>query len=238
MAWGPRSKRSGFTLLELLVVIVIMMILAGLLLPALGRSREAARRVVCASNLRQVGLGLHLYAQDWDRWFPWHKETDLKQLSDSSGNFNTGLGLLYPQYLDNSGVFFCPTEREYIYEDYFPDGTTTYYGNYDYYGAEMSPNAPPDEASSSWHREKVTRDPERALAADIEVSWGLARLELLLPSGNDRRYSTHLGEGQNVLHIGGNVWWYPDELTRTLGAVWGGTGEGPDWTAVDKGYGD
>jgi prepilin-type N-terminal cleavage/methylation domain-containing protein/prepilin-type processing-associated H-X9-DG protein len=65
-----RLKRSGFTLIELLVVIAIIAILAAILFPVFARARENARRASCQSNLKQLGLGVIQYRQDYDDRFP------------------------------------------------------------------------------------------------------------------------------------------------------------------------
>ena len=64
------NTRSAFTLIELLVVIAIIALLAAILFPVFSRAREQARKSACASNLKQIGLAFHQYAQDYDERFP------------------------------------------------------------------------------------------------------------------------------------------------------------------------
>ncbi len=65
-----RSQRRGFTLIELLVVIAIIAILAAILFPVFAQARESARAASCLSNLRQIGLSVHMYSSDYDEMFP------------------------------------------------------------------------------------------------------------------------------------------------------------------------
>lgn len=97
-----RCLEQGFTLIELLVVIAIVSLLAAILFPVFGRARENARRSSCASNLKQVGLGVMQYTQDYDETFP---------VGDSSsGNRGNGWGgQVYP-YIKSAQVFTCPSD--------------------------------------------------------------------------------------------------------------------------------
>lgn len=75
-----KSKRTGFTLIELLVVISIIALLIAILLPVLGKTREAANRSVCLTHMRQFAIALNLYAHEFDDQFPdssWYPDNGL-----------------------------------------------------------------------------------------------------------------------------------------------------------------
>ena len=149
----PRSRRvAGFSLIDVLVSLSVMVVLMSMLAPSLKSAQEAARRVACASNVRQIGLGMQMYASDHDGHLPPSSlvpphantrrtrnpngllgDTMFARVEASPGRPGTssstgiwdGLGVLVKQdYLSAPGVFYCPSHHGmHPFEFYAPRWT-------------------------------------------------------------------------------------------------------------------
>jgi prepilin-type N-terminal cleavage/methylation domain-containing protein/prepilin-type processing-associated H-X9-DG protein len=101
---SSHRRIKGFTLIELLVTIAIIAILAAILFPVFARAREQARKSACMSNLKQIGIGVMMYVQDYDESYP------------ACDIMNTDLGTIQAEwydviapYMKNTQVFVCPS---------------------------------------------------------------------------------------------------------------------------------
>src|SRR5262245_13802632 len=106
-----RRERTAFTLIELLVVIAVVAILAALLLPALSKAKERARRTYCASSLRQIALSAHLYADDYQDTLPAQPGGDGLRVRAKVGDGENYYDLLEP-HLKNQRAWLCPATRD------------------------------------------------------------------------------------------------------------------------------
>ncbi len=104
------SRRKAFTLIELLVVIAIIAILAAILFPVFARARENARRASCMSNLKQIGLAVMMYTQDYDEMLPpcWNINSTTPPGFGSAGTYWQWPNIIYP-YTKSIQVYYCPS---------------------------------------------------------------------------------------------------------------------------------
>ncbi len=149
---SAKNKPQGFTLIELLVVIAIIAILAAILFPVFGRARENARRSSCQSNLKQIGLGMMQYTQDYDERFPFAREFD------GGPSFNWGQAI-HP-YIKSTQVFACPSNTS----------NTELMGNQDFSPTAPGPRIPNSYAMNFQIGERSWNRSRGMLQATIEES--------------------------------------------------------------------
>ena len=211
------KNRTAFTLIELLVVIAIIAILAAILFPVFARARESARRASCQSNLKQLALGVTMYAQDYDETMPRlgsssdHQpdpivpgNTQFNFQPDYGGPFyyHTWASAIYP-YVKNTQVFLCPSNPKnfygvnYGFPAYATDGTNkvTY-------------------LATSQKLARFTRPSESLLISEKGAGGGPQYI--LYYNGNYACYESHF-DGGNVAFVDGHVKWYKFETSDIPG---------------------
>jgi prepilin-type N-terminal cleavage/methylation domain-containing protein/prepilin-type processing-associated H-X9-DG protein len=225
-------QRQGFTLIELLVVIAIIAILAAILFPVFARARENARRASCMSNLKQIGLGMMMYVQDYDDHYAPSVVGPYQGSGGSASNyisgaactglpcaqynvsdgFHTGkymswMDVLYP-YTKSVQIYQCPSQTldtapSYGYSDYI-NGWTLTTAAYNHMPITMA---------------AVTRPSEIVMFMDDHYNyanyaypfanyggWKGYGLYLGTSYVGDQRFAPHM-EGTNVTFADGHVKW-------------------------------
>lgn len=215
------GARAGFTLVDILVSIAVIATLIAIMLPSLGLVRETAHQVVCRSNIRQVGLGIAMFADERKDVLPASVfvrqgyqpatvekpgETVTLRLEPAMGSGWDGLGHLFADYyLPAAQVFYCPSHKGFSrytnYEEQWRDAPGRIMGNYQYRGKGPGLGAGPGQTWSYFLTGIVPS--QSALVAD---------------SMRNRLEYNH-GIGSNVLRADLSVYWYRDDGARVLEAL-------------------
>jgi len=161
LASRTRKQRSAFTLIELLVVIAIIAILAAILFPVFAQAREKARATSCLSNLKQIGLAILMYSQDYDEAFPhytqycWRIDNPLQP--GGSQPRQMWQATVFP-YTKNWQIFTCPSDTVQSNDPFVNFYNLSYGYNYGYLSKLQVISDPGCPATTQWFSSHTQAD--------------------------------------------------------------------------------
>jgi prepilin-type N-terminal cleavage/methylation domain-containing protein/prepilin-type processing-associated H-X9-DG protein len=210
-------RNRGFTLIELLVVIAIIAILAAILFPVFAKAREKARAASCLSNVKQIGLAVIQYLQDYDEKMPYSYYGAGTNYTWPSGQIAAGMWIpsVYP-YAKNMQLFNCPSNTSTWTGNYIGNGFSYPYNN-NLNGVALGTIAMPSQcviAVCGWYYTTTG-------ASNYENTGGT-------PLGGPSIKKWH-NEGTNAVHVDGHAKWYQ------FGRIWRGNAT---WPAPSEWAGD
>lgn len=244
-------RKQGFTLIELLVVVAIIAILASILFPVFARARANARRASCLSNLKQIGMGVMMYTQDNDGYFPLpsRHDTTTSDASRYDDDYLFWPNFIYP-YVKNLQVLRCPSQVVN------KSATSLEAGNY---GANDLVIADPDIFPKAPFSDSILRNPAETYLIMDAGTYSLDASKPTNPSGSrgylpgtgdlgvplwsgiesiykdDFMSGRHFG-GVNMAFTDGHVKWLKSQVV--LGETRKSSGSSPYGTTPRKYYPD
>lgn len=235
-------KKKGFTLIELLVVIAIISILAAILFPVFARARENARRASCQSNLKQLGMGMMQYVQDYDETYPqmyWNTNGTVGVVQTQAGTPGRKYKVGYTSGSANQGYWFSWMDAIYPYvksleiydcpSNYFYSTSADRYSGYGYSDAisgyktnEYNNNVWPSAPYAALRTAAITRVAEITLLEDFNTYINAVMSPYTIGAGartaTDVIRTPHLA-GANIAYADGHVKWRSKGYLAQIGTA-------------------
>jgi prepilin-type N-terminal cleavage/methylation domain-containing protein/prepilin-type processing-associated H-X9-DG protein len=203
--YAMRRNNLSFTLIELLIVIAIIAILASLLLPALGKARNKAKEIACSGNLRQIGIGIHLYSQDFGGYLP------VMPTNYSNPNIiaTWDLGAFHLGHLKTNGylsvldLFYCPGASSEGSQCNLSWAKSSFLKGQNVYSSYVYD-------TYSYDKNSFTTSLNNMTMSKLKPNWGIVAdiVNFNSPSAVNGSIN-HNRDGANALYVDGRVKWIP-----------------------------